>query len=121
MASIQSQRGQAAEARVAEFLIARGFELLAKNVRVGRLELDLVALKDRVVCVVEVRHRGSGAWQTALSSIDAGKRQRIRRAAEALWRKRYKHDPRVDRMRFDAAAVYETDGELEVEYIVAAF
>jgi putative endonuclease len=120
-ATLRQERGQAAEERVASFLVARGFELLGRNLRVGRFELDVVALKDRVVCVVEVRQRGAGAWQSALGSIDRRKRQRIRAAGQRLWRQHYRNDPRVDRLRFDAAAVYETGAGFEVEYIVAAF
>lgn len=104
-----------------DYLSARGFEIVATNLRLGRLELDVVARDGRVVVVVEVRTRGQGAWTTGLGSIGAKKRLRVRRAGERLWRDRYKHDASVDRMRFDVASVSFENGTAVVEYVVAAF
>jgi putative endonuclease len=94
---------------------------VATNLRVGHLELDVVARQGPLVVVVEVRTRGAGAWTTGLGSIDAGKRLRIRRAGERLWQRRYRADASVERMRFDAASVTFQAGEAEVEYVEAAF
>ncbi len=113
--------GRAAERAVAEWLGRNGWEVIATNLRVGHLELDVVARRDAVIAVVEVRTRGAGAWTSALGSIDAGKRLRIRRAGERLWQRRFKRDPSIDHMRFDAASVTFEDGIPHVEYIVAAF
>jgi putative endonuclease len=88
---------------------------------VGRLELDVVARKGPLVVVVEVRTRGPGSWTRALGSIDAATRQRIRRAGERLWQRRYRHDTSVERLRFDAASVTVRDGVPHVEYVPAAF
>ena len=104
-----------------KFLEARGFEVLATNLRLGRLELDIVAKHGTTVAVVEVRTRGSGAWTSALGSIDAAKRGRIRRAGERLWQRRFRDDQSVLRLRYDVAAVSFEHGDPEVEYIVAAF
>lgn len=113
--------GKRAEHAVVEYLRARGFEIVATNLRVGRLELDIVARDGRVIVVVEVRSRGSTAWTTGLGSIDSKKRERVRRAGERLWRDRYKRDASVDRMRFDVASVSFEGDAAEVEYVVAAF
>lgn len=75
-----------------------------------------------VIAVVEVRTRGAGAWTTSFGSIDSQKRSRIRRAGERLWQRRYRNDPSVERLRFDAASVtFSPDGQVHVEYVVAAF
>ena len=113
--------GRRAEAAVARFLERQGYQIVGHNLRLGHLELDIVARVDTTIVVVEVRTRGAGAWTTAIGSIDGNKRSRIRRAGERLWQRRYKNDTSVDRMRFDAAAVsFEGDEEV-VEYVVAAF
>ena len=112
----------AAERSVGEYLVARGYEIVASNLRVGHLELDLVARKGQVVAVVEVRTRGPRAWTTGLGSMGALKRQRIRRAGERLWQRRYRNDESVERMRFDAASVrFDARGVPTVEYVIAAF
>jgi len=113
--------GARAEIAVAAYLRASGCEVIATNVRVGRLEVDVVAREGRVILVVEVRERGPGAWTSGFGSIDAKKRLRIRRAAERLWQRRYRDDASVDRMRIDAASV-TFDGERPIiEYVKAAF
>jgi putative endonuclease len=112
----------AAERAVSEYLLARGYEIVASNLRIGHLELDLVARKGEVVAVVEVRTRGARAWTTGLGSMCPLKRQRIRRAGERLWQRRYRNDDSVERMRFDAASVrFDPRGVPSVEYVVAAF
>jgi putative endonuclease len=113
--------GSSAERAVARHLVSLGFEILALNLRINRYELDIVARKDELVVVVEVRARGKGAWTTAFGSMDGAKRRRIRLAGERLWNRSFKRDPSVERMRFDAAAVTFVNGEAVVEYVPAAF
>lgn len=103
------------------WLEAREFQIVATNLRVGQYELDVVARSGPLVVVVEVRTRGKSAWTSGFGSMSAGKRRRIRRAGEWLWQRRYRHDPSVERLRFDAASVAFVDGEAVVEYAPAAF
>lgn len=114
--------GARAEELVATHLAAAGLEILGVNVRVGRLELDVVARDGAVIVVVEVRARGPGAWVRPLDSIDARKRERVRRAGELLWQQRFASDASIERMRFDAAAVETSaEGEARIEIVKAAF
>lgn len=119
--SDRAERGSFAELAVAEYLQERGAQIVALNLRVGKLELDVVARDREVIIVVEVRTRGDGAWTTAFGSIDGKKRERIRRAGERLWQRRYKNDPSVERLRFDAASVRFESGRPVIEYVLAAF
>lgn len=115
-------RGRAAEQAVAEWLRARGFQIVAQNLFVGRYELDLVARSGPLIVVVEVRSRGPTARTRAFGSIDRQKRARIRRGGERLWQRRYRNDETVERMRFDAAGVvFDDTGQAQVEYVPAAF
>jgi putative endonuclease len=106
---------------VARWLERRGLELVATNLHVGHLEIDIVARDGPVIAIVEVRTRGPTAWTSAFSSIDGQKRMRLRHAGERLWRKRYRFDPSVERLRFDVASVTWERGVAEVEYVRAAF
>jgi putative endonuclease len=112
--------GRAAEEAVAAALVEAGFEIVARNLRVGRLELDVVARRSELVIVVEVRTRGRGARTTGFGSLSAVKRDRIRRAAGSLWRRRYARDPSVSRLRIDAAAVTFDAGETHITYCAGA-
>lgn len=113
--------GARAEALVLSFLRGRGVEIVATNLRLGHLELDIVAREQSTIVVVEVRTRGRGAWTRALGSIDQKKRRRVRRAGERLWQRRYRYDRTIDHLRFDAAAVHFTEKGPRIEYIRAAF
>lgn len=113
--------GALAEAAVARYLENEGFDIVARNLRVGSYELDVVARREELVVVVEVRFRSAGAWTSGFGSILPEKRRRVRRAAQRLWRIRYAKDPSVSRLRIDAAAVVLRDGEYAVTYCPGAF
>ena len=114
-------RGARAEAEAAAYLSAQGLRVLARNVRIGRLEIDIVVRDGEVVALVEVRTRGQGAWTNAFQSVDHRKRKRLRRAAHILWSRRYRRMAGVARMRFDIAAVDLSRRPPTVDHIVAAF
>lgn len=114
-------RAAEAEAAVAKYLERLGYTVVGCNVRLGRLELDIVAQQGRTVVVVEVRTRSEHSLTTAFGSIDHAKRERTRRAGERLWRERYRDDPGVDHLRFDAASVTFEQGAPQVSYCRGAF
>jgi putative endonuclease len=73
--------GRFGEDAAARLLSRKGFDVLARNVRMPFGELDLVALDGDVVVFVEVKtRRGSGALQ----AVDANKRRRLERLAPAF-------------------------------------
>jgi len=73
--------GDHAETLVARELERRGFSLLGRNVRVGRLELDLIARRGRLVVFCEVRSRTRAGSIAPYETIDRRKIERLRRAA----------------------------------------
>jgi putative endonuclease len=113
--------GARAEALVAEYLVTEGYEIVATNLRIGALEIDVVARRGPLVAVVEVRTRGPGALTSGFGSVDGRKRERLRRAGERLWQRRYRHDRSVEHLRFDVASVRLDREPPTLEYVVAAF
>jgi putative endonuclease len=61
----------------------RGFRVLARNVRAGGVELDLVVRRGRRLVFVEVKLKEGPAYGDPLEAVDAWKRQRLLRGAEA--------------------------------------
>ncbi|MAG55729.1 MAG: YraN family protein [Planctomycetes bacterium] len=84
-------RGHRHERRAARWLRRRGLKILARNLRLGPDEIDLLAREGDVAVIVEVRQRTAGHAAADLS-ISAGKIHRLRRAAGRLRR-----DHRLDR------------------------
>ena len=81
------QAGDAAEELVADHLAAAGWMVLARNVHVGRHELDLVAVDPgppAALVVVEVRWRISRSFGLPEETVDHRKRTRVRVAAYGL-------------------------------------
>jgi putative endonuclease len=113
--------GAAAEQLVSDWLTAQGLTVVARNLRLGPLELDIVARDGPLVLIVEVRCRRQGARVSGLTSVVHCKRERLRRAARRLWRDRYANDSSAERLRFDVASVTFGPDGAEVEYIAAAF
>jgi putative endonuclease len=92
-------RGALGEERAAEYLRGRGWDILARNVRSRRGEVDLVAGRDGVLAFVEVK-----AWETLGPAdleyaIGPAKRKRIREAARLFLARRPELAGR--RARFD--------------------
>lgn len=72
--------------------------------RLGALEVDIVARTGGTLLLVEVRSRAERALVPALSSIGQQKKTRILRAADQLWQC-FSSDPSIERMRIDVACV----------------
>jgi len=81
------RRGDEAEAAVAVLLERSGWQVLGRNVRVRRDELDIVAVDPGpppTLTVVEVRWRARRDFGLAEETFDHRKRGRIRRAIAGL-------------------------------------
>ena len=114
MSNERLRTGRSAEALVASYLVRQGYEILDRNVRVGRLELDLVAKRGDLIIVCEVRSRSSGRFGPAVATITQEKIRRIRRATR-LFLARHGVWPRE--VRLDAAAVTFTgNAEPRIDY-----
>ncbi|MBK8251497.1 MAG: YraN family protein [Polyangiaceae bacterium] len=114
--------GIRAEIAAQNYLRQKGFEILEANVRVSRLEIDLIARLGEVLVIIEVRARGPRSLLRPFDSIGFEKRRRIRNAAKVLWTNRYRHDSTLERVRFDCIGVHiDRNGEAHIEHVVAAF
>jgi putative endonuclease len=112
--------GAAAENIAADFLRAKGLEILERNYRRRLGELDIVARDGDVLVIAEVRTRASDRYGGAAASVDARKQQRIIRATCLLLQRR--KDLARLRVRFDVIVVSNIASETSaVEWIQHAF
>lgn len=87
MPTLRQRRGAAAEERAIEFLVGLGWRVLQRNVRLGRDEIDIVALDPGpppVLVAVEVRSATSSAFGAPEERIDRAKVGHLYRALRAL-------------------------------------
>jgi putative endonuclease len=112
--------GRRAEDLATAYLVEEGFRILWRNVRIGPLEIDIVAKRDDLAIIVEVRSRGPGAFEGPLASITWNKRQMLLRAARGVWRGRLKKMPDVKRVRIDVIAITPSPEAPHLEWIKGA-
>ena len=96
-------RGSDAERRAVWWYRLRGYRVLETNAWAGGYELDVVVRRGPRLVFCEVKEKGGDGFGEPLEMVDAEKRRRLRRAAEA-WLARH---PEVDGLRvsFDVVAV----------------
>lgn len=111
--------GAEGEARAAAHLESLGYRILARNVRAGGVELDLVAARGPVVVFVEVKTRRGRRFGAPEEAVHAAKRARLVRGAAAWLRA---ERPAARRVRFDVIAVDAPPaGPFRLRHIEAAF
>jgi putative endonuclease len=77
-------RGARGESLAAAWLELAGLQVIGRNVRLGGVEVDLVAREGDTHVVVEVKLRGRADYGGAALAVDRVKRVRLVRAARAL-------------------------------------
>ncbi len=112
-------RGAMAENLAASYLQSLGYNVLARNYRSRRGELDLVCLNDGILIFVEVKARWSVSFGSGSEAVTSRKMQKIRHMAlEYL----DQHPVRHREIRFDVISVLWHDGERQsLDHIQAAF
>lgn len=108
--------GSRGEALVASYLERRGWQVLARNWRTARGELDLVCRDPAgVVVACEVRSRTGRGYGTPLESITYAKARRLRQLA-AGWAR--EQDAGAFPLRVDAFGVlFHRDGTATVQHV----
>lgn len=95
--------GDQAEDLACQYLLGQGLQLLGKNFRTRRGEIDLIMKDNSCIVFVEVRFRRSEAFGGAAASITAKKCQRLAAAAALYLQSRgYSASSPA---RFDAVAI----------------
>lgn len=74
--------GERGENLAAEFLVAKGFEVVTRNFRHGRTEIDLIVKRGDWLIFVEVKSRSSSAFGEPEEFVDHQKGRNVFEAAE---------------------------------------
>ena len=118
-AAARVARGKWAEDLVSRWYEQHGYVIVARNWRCKRGELDVVACKDGVLVVCEVKARASNAFGTPAEAVTLAKQLKVRRATAdfraSMRRSRDLFSSLVNnaqKVRFDVACVLGTQLEM---------
>lgn len=102
------------EEAAAEYLTAKGYAIVQRNVTTPYGEIDIVAMDGKVLVFCEVKYRSTEKHGTPLEAVDARKQKRISKAALYFIARR-EEEPAC---RFDVIAI---GGDGEVAHVENAF
>ena len=109
--------GKKGEEEAANFLTKKGFYIMHRNWRCGKLELDIVARDGDEIVFVEVKTRRNTYFGYPDEAIDDRKIRRIVSAAGAYVRYYSINLP----IRYDVVSVIGMDPPFEIEHVPDAF
>ncbi|EDY82946.1 conserved hypothetical protein [Verrucomicrobiia bacterium DG1235] len=101
--------GRRGEREAEKLLKRKGYQILARNWRSGRDEIDLICLHGKAVVFVEVRTRKVGALVSGYDSIDRRKREALRRVCRSYFGMM---KPKPITLRFDVVEIEHDEGTI---------
>ncbi len=110
--SKHSKIGIKGEQIAANFLLNKGYIILHRNWRSGKKEIDIIATKDDMVVIVEIKTRTNFDFGFPEEAVNRNKQKFIKIAAEAF----INDNPQFPIVRFDIVSIL-INGE-EVKEIV---
>ncbi len=109
--------GNRGEDSAVEYLRGQGFQILERNWRNGRYEIDIIAKRWDEVHFVEVKSRKAGGWTTPEEAINNRKFQSLKRAASLyISLHRLREEPLFDLLAVETLP----DGQEQVRLIEGA-
>ncbi len=110
--------GKFGEELARDFLLEKGYEILAENYRTPLGEIDLVVKEGNTIVFVEVRTRSSKIFGTPLESITPRKQERLIRLAIHFC---VNYSLYSQNFRFDVIGIFTNKYESKIEHIMNAF
>ena len=113
-----NELGKKAEDLAAEYLVKNGYKILVRNFRFQKSEIDIIAEKDHLIVVVEVKARSTDIFILPQEAVTKAKIKSIVLAANHFMEEFIKNQE----VRFDIISVLpDKTGKLEIEHIEDAF
>lgn len=112
-----NELGRNGEDLACQHLTSLGYEIVARNWRYDRHEIDVIAENSEYIVFVEVKTRATTQWGNPEDFISERQIKRIVAAADF-----YIREYDVDKEpRFDVVSIISDDGKTELEHIEDAF
>lgn len=116
-AAPHQQWGQEAEDLAASYLQQKGFNILVRNYRYQKAEIDIIAQRGHCLAFVEVKARKSSSYGYPETFVSPAKQTLIREAAENYIIER----DWTEAMQFDIIAVLQQNGNIQITHFEDAF
>lgn len=112
------EKGKIGENFAQKYLLEKGYEILAKNYRYSRFEIDIIAQKDEILVFIEVKYRKSLQFGYPEQAVSQLKIKQIKSAAEQyLFEKNWNNN-----IRFDIISIVDQKkSDLEILHLEDAF
>jgi putative endonuclease len=112
-----NELGKLGEDLAAEYLRENGYEILETNWTFQKAEIDIIAMKEGILAVVEVKTRSSLEFGLPQDFVKPKKIQLLVKAVNA-----YVNRKKLDiEVRFDIIAVHKENNSFAIEHLVDAF
>jgi putative endonuclease len=115
--ALNHETGRAGEEYAVEYLVGKGFRILERNWHYRHLEVDIIAEKNKMLHIVEVKTRSSADFEIPRDSINMKKQKFLFIAAEAFAESRKLEMEIV----FDIVEVFVMKEKPTVNFIPDAF
>jgi len=109
--------GKIAEKIAVNFLLDKGYVILATNYFYQKAEIDIIAEKDEFICVIEVKARSYNSVQEPFEAVNLKKRKLLIKAADF-----YLQNNNINlEVRFDIISIVKNNQFQTIEHIENAF
>lgn len=98
--------GNFGEDKAAQFLVEKGFEIITRNYRSGKIgEIDIIAKQNNLILFVEVKLRKTDRFGGAIYSITSKKKLTIKKTASHFLLKNPLYNNKNYTFRFDFISI----------------
>jgi putative endonuclease len=109
--------GQQGELLAAQYLQRQGYQIIERNYRFGRYEIDIIAQKENFLIIVEVKTKTNLSYGSPADEVTPKKAAQVANAAvEYMYQNQWKGE-----VRYDIIAVVLNGPKATIEHIKDAF
>ena len=112
-----NELGKRGENLAVEYLLKNGYKIVKRNWRFQKAEVDIIAKKENVLAVIEVKTRSNDYFGNPQDFVSPKKIKLLVRAIDEYV---IKHDLDVE-VRFDIIAIINKKHTLNIEHLKNAF
>lgn len=112
-----NELGKKGEELATEYLQQNGYKILDTNWTFQKAEIDIIATKENILTIVEVKTRSSLEFGLPQDFVNPKKIQLLVKAVNA-----YIDDRKIDfEVRFDIVAIHKNKESFVIEHLIDAF